>query len=1164
MTPDPAAPEMPTDIQRLLRMMLQARAVPPGRMGRLLRRASRLLPAGLQEHARRMRRERTVQRAGLRALRGMVAALPPRAQASLRATRLAGWVRRRGWRRGQGAPSEAARLRRDVLFDAEWYLSRHPDVRASGLDPWFHFERYGAAEGRSPGPLFNAAAYLRAYPDVAGGPLDPVRHFLLAGAAEGRRWFIHADAPGMGGGIRDAFAVPRGVDAYGVFCLIDRWSAARAEALRQEIAGCARRPLISVLMPVFAPDPAHLREAVESVRAQVYPHWQLSLGVDGPVAAEVELYLRQLEASEPRVAVSFRPERGHISAATNTAAEAASGEFLLLLDQDDLLSPDALARCALAINSREDVDYVFSDSDKIDAEGRRCAPHLKPPFSPELLLAYMCAGQLLCVRASLWREVGGMRLGFEGSQDHDFALRATEVARRVAHVPAILYHWRIAPGSTAGGGNAKPYAFEAGRRAVQDALLRRGSAGRAEQPAWAVANGNAAFDIAFPDDGPSVGIVIPTRNRLDLIRPCVESLRATSYANFRVLVVDNGSDDADTIAWLDGLEARDPRVRLLRCPNPPGATFSFSRQVNAGVRALDTEFVLLLNNDTRVVAPGWLSAMVGYGQLPGVGAVGALLLFPDGTVQHAGVYCSGRPPHHVGHMHKGAPGGTHALRFARNVSAVTGACMLVRRARYLALGGFDEGRFAVAYNDVDFCHRLRAGGERIVLTPAAVLIHDEGATRGFLDNPAELAALRAAHPARGDACINPGIVLDDALQVQPRCAAAVLRRPARILACTHNLNREGAPKALLEVCRQMARAWGARITLRSPADGPLATEARDAGMEVEILPHPLAAGGNEAGYEEAIGARAERMQVAGHDVVLANTLLEFHAVDAAREAGIPSVWLVHENEDSAYHFAPLPGAVHRRARACFGHPYRVVFVAEATRRVHQALDFHGNATVIPGGIPPGWAARLDAGLRAEARAAIGAAPGDIVVLSVGTICGRKRQADLVAALSAAGADLRVVLAGKQEPGYAGLLMQAVRELPPDLRDRVTVLDEVADPLPLYAGADVFALCSAQESYPRVILEAMAAGLPVVTTLAGGIGEQVRAGVNAECFAVGDTAGLAVALGRMRDPALRARYGAASRQIHAVLNSSDDVGRELWQVIREAIGAGVPPSRLAQM
>lgn len=1158
---------MPEAAQRLIRAMLFGKQASPGRLRQLRRRVFQALPAGLRDRLHRIRRERVLRRAGQKMLRGIMSVLPPGAQAAIRATGLAGWVRRRGWRRGTTSRSRALRLQHDLLFDAEWYLSRYQDVRATGLDPWVHFERYGAAQGRSPGPLFHAAAYLNTYPDVVGSPLDPSLHFLMVGAREGRRWFIHPESLETGLPTRDSPAVPRTADAYGLFCLLDRWSIARVEDLRQELAGCSRRPLVSVLMPVFAPHLGHLREAVASVLAQIYPHWQLCIAVDGPVAAEVELYLRTLEATEPRITVSFRTKRGHISATTNTAAEAASGEFLLLLDQDDLLSPDALAQCVLAIGSRDDVDYVFSDSDKIDTAGRRTAPHFKPAFSPELLLAYMCAGQVVCVRTSLWHAVGGMRVGFEGSQDHDFALRATEQARYVAHIPMILYHWRIAPGSTAADGNAKSYSFAAGLRAVQEALTRRGSAGRAERPDWAISNGNAAFDVVFPDDGPSVGIVIPTRNRLDLIRPCVESLRRTTYANYRVVIVDNGSDDPETIAWLAGLEARDARIRILRLPNPPGTTFNFSRQVNAGVRSLDTEFVLLLNNDTRVASPGWLSAMVGYGLMPGVGAVGALLLFPDDTVQHAGVYYSGRPPHHVGHMYKGLPSGAHALHFARNVSAVTGACMLVRRSRYLALGGFDEERFAVAYNDVDFCRRLRAEGERIVVTPAARLYHDEGATRGFLDNPAELAALRRAHGIDGDAYINRNIVLNDALEAQPRRCAATPRRPPKILVCTHNLNREGAPKALLEACRVITRESRARITLRSPTDGPLAREGRDAGMEVEIVPHPLAAGASETGYEDAICDRASRMNDAAYDVILANTLLEFHSVDAAWEAGIPAIWVIHENEDSAHHFAVLPPAVRRRARACFGHPYRVVFVADATRRVHHAMDFHRNAIVIPGGIPAGWAARLDAGVRAAGRAAMNAAPGDIVVLTIGTICGRKRQADLVAALaSMAGprADFRVVLTGKKDRRYEASLMQAIQDLPRELRRQITLLDEVADTLPLYAGADVFALCSEQESYPHVILEAMAAGLPIVTTLAGGIAEQVRPGVNAECFAVGDTMTLAAALGRMRDPKLRARYGAASKEIHAALNSSEDFSRELWQVVREAMRAGVPPSRIAQL
>ena len=1076
-------------------------------------------------------------------------------------------VERRLWEQDQRA-SRAEWIRRHTFFDAAWYLTFHADVSHAGLDPWNHYVRHGIREGRSPGAYFDVAAYVRAYPDVARSGADPVMHFILSGAQEGRRFFVHSGGAGAESRLEPA-RLPEREDVYRLSRVLDAWTGSRATAFEAVLARCARRPLISVLMPVFMPDLAHLHAAVASVRAQVYTNWQLCIADDATGSAALTAWLDSVCAIDPRIVVTTRAARGHISAATNSAAEQATGEFLLLLDQDDLLAPDALARCAMEIDAQPDVDFLYSDSDKIDDAGRHYAPHYKPGFSPELLLAYMCAGQVLCIRSSLWRQLDGLREGFEGSQDHDLALRATELARRVVHIPQVLYHWRSVAGSTARDGGAKPYGFAAGLRAVEEALKRRGSGGRAVRPNWAVANDNAVFELVFGDEGPSVAIIIPTRNRLRLIRDCISSLEQTSYRNFRVLIVDNGSDDPATTDWLDGIGASAPhRVSVVRAPDAPGGSFNFSRLVNAGVDAVDTDFVVLLNNDTRVIAPAWLSVLVGYGQLPGVGAVGGLLLYPDGTVQHAGVYHSGRPPHHVGHLHRGGEAGKHDLMFARNVSAVTAACMLVRRSTYLAMGGFDEERFGVAYNDVDFSYRLRAAGQRIVFAPGAVLYHEEGATRGSLDDPMELRHLIDRHGHVQETYINPNMVVDDHPTPQPRRYAAKTGHPLRLLASTHNLNREGAPKALLETCRWMAREDRATVTLVSPRDGPLGDAFRAAGVTVEIESHPLTDTPTAAEYEERVTMRGRMIRDRGFDMVLANTILDFHVIDAAHEARLPSVWTIHENEGWKSHLGRLPAAVGRRARACFGHPWRVVFVSEASRGVYGGLDFHNNAMVIPGGIPPDWAHEVNDAARAATRRRIGAEAGDMVVLSVGTLCARKRQVDLVTAfarLTAAGARAQLVLVGATDGAYVSHLGCAVDALPAAARARLHIIPETDMIQPFYAAADVFVLCSAQESYPHVILEAMASGLPILTTAVGGIAEQVRPGVNATCHAAGDVDALTAALLNLSDdPAARARQGAASRELHGTLNSSEDFSRALWQVVCEGVGSAVPPSRLACM
>jgi GT2 family glycosyltransferase len=1097
--------------------------------------------------------------------------LPGGVQRRLRAELHAELARGERWSRARNplGSATAASSHVDTFFDPDWYRRFYDDVPDSGMDPLQHYRSRGVAEHRSPGPLFDAQAYLQNNPDVAAAGFDPVQHFLIHGVREGRRFYVHRDAAVGARTAEPTVRLPESVEPYRLSRLQDPWLPLKAGMVRQAVARCAQRPRISVLMPVHHPDLAFLVAAIRSVRSQVYDSWELCIADDATARPDLSAYLNEVSAADPRVKVAVRPGRGHISAATNSAAALATGEFFLLLDQDDLLAPDALARCVLAINSRADVDYVFSDSDKIDEDSRHFSPHRKPAFSPELLLSHMCAGQVVCIRAELWRQLGGLREGFEGSQDHDLALRASEMARAVVHVPEVLYHWRAIAGSTARDGRAKPYSFDAGQRAVQEALVRRGVPGVVYRPDWAVANGNAAFDIAFPNEGPDVGIVIPTRNALPLLKACIESLSRTTYRNFEVLVVDNGSDDPETLHWLTALPTTTPfPVRVVRIPNAPGAGFSFSRLVNAGVRELGTEFVVLLNNDTRVIAPEWLSTLVGYGRMPGVGAVGALLLYPDGRVQHGGVVLSGQPPHHVGHLLRGAEAEGEHLTVARNVAAVTAACMLVGRDRFLELGGFDEARFAVAYNDVDFCLRLREAGWRVVFAPAARLYHDESATRGLVDDPAELAALVERHGRARDPYINPHLSADEHPRPRPRHLALELGRPMRVLAVTHNLSREGAPLALLEACRWMVRTQQAAIVVQSPQDGPLREQFLAAGIAVEVVGHPLVRSGTVAGYEDEIAETGLDMRARGIELVLANTLLGFHAVDAAHGAGLPSIWLVHENEGCEAHFAPLPPAVRRRARACFGHPYRVVFVAEASRRRHLDLDFHQNAMVIPGGIAEGWGKEIDPELRASSRHALKLAPTDVAVLCVGTICGRKRQRDLLLAIARLGAkapSLRAFLVGGQEPGYADALLGDLANLPEECRSRVAVLPPTNEMLPLYAAADILAQCSEEESYPRVVLEAMAAGLPIVTTPVGGVPEQVRAGVNAEFFEVGDVDGLAVALAALgRDTPRRLRYGAASRQIKRTLNTAEDFAGALWEVMREAAATVPPPSRLAQI
>lgn len=496
-------------------------------------------------------------------------------------------------------------------------------------------------------------------------------------------------------------------------------------ALVARAARLAAPPLISIVMPTYNADPAYLRAAIESVQAQIYPHWQLCIADDASTRAESTALLRELAAADARIAVVYRPQNGHISAASNSALELAKGAWIALMDHDDLLAEDALLRVAECIAAQPGVQLVYSDEDKIDHAGQRSDPYFKPDWNPDLVLSQNMFSHLGVLSAELVRAVGGFRPGLEGSQDWDLVLRCSEQidASQIAHIPRVLYHWRIHGESTARSMAAKPYAAVAGERALNEHFARQGVAAQAEYLGIGY-----RVRYALPQAPPLVSIIIPTRNGLALLRRCVESIRQkTSYPNYEIIIVDNGSDDGATLAWL-AEQDRQPDTRVLR----DAREFNYAQLNNDAAKQARGPVLALVNNDIEVRSPDWLGEMVSIALQPGVGAVGARLWYPDGTLQHGGVVLG------IGgvgaHAHKALPRGLngYAGRAAlmQTFCAVTAACMVVRKSSYQALGGMDERNLRVAFNDVDFCLRLREAGLRNVWTPYAELVHHESATRG--------------------------------------------------------------------------------------------------------------------------------------------------------------------------------------------------------------------------------------------------------------------------------------------------------------------------------------------------------------------------------------------------------------------------------------------------
>lgn len=504
----------------------------------------------------------------------------------------------------------------------------------------------------------------------------------------------------------------------------------RHDPTPEQVAELASRPdrfpSFSVVVPTWNTREDLLRACLDSVLAQSYPHWQLVVADDASTQPHVAKVLLEYAARDDRVEVVFCPEHGHISAATNAALARANRMYVAFLDHDDLLDQHALYHMARAIQLRPDADILYSDEDHIDERGTPLGAHHKSAFNQDLLYAqnYIC--HLAVYESSLIKAVGGLRLGVEGSQDHDLLLRCLPLvlAECILHVPRVLYHWRRVAGSVALSADAKPYTTAAGIKALEDhfagregVVVGKGAVPNTYRITW-----------PLPDPRPLVSVVIPTKDQPRLLQLCLNSLLSnTDYDYYRVILVDNGTTDPEALAYLVEM-SQDYRVQVLSAPGP----FNYSALCNAGARAATGELLLLLNNDIEIRTSDWMTEMARQAWRPEVGCVGAKLLYPDGRVQHGGVLMGvGGIANHAHHAFYRSQAGYAAKLFNhQNFLAVTGACLMLRTELFESLGGLDEVNLPVAYNDVDLCLRAWQAGYWNVWTPYAELIHRASASRG--------------------------------------------------------------------------------------------------------------------------------------------------------------------------------------------------------------------------------------------------------------------------------------------------------------------------------------------------------------------------------------------------------------------------------------------------
>ncbi len=506
------------------------------------------------------------------------------------------------------------------------------------------------------------------------------------------------------------------IDQYTIYRLLNK----KSEEFTERTKRFDYEPLISIIVPVYNVNKQWLDACIESVINQSYPKWELCLHDDSSTKQETLDCLKAWSESDSRIKVQYGAENQHISGASNSALELADGEFIGLMDNDDELAPDALYWVVDAINANPSADYLYTDEDKIDEQGNYCQPHFKPDWSPEMLESMMYVGHFGVIRRSIIDAVGGFRLGYEGSQDFDLTLRISQVTHNFVHIPRVLYHWRIIPGSVAGGSDQKSYAYTSGFKALQDHV---NSGARAGAVSTTATPGLYRVDRAL--NNPRVAIIMPFHNKADMTIECLQSILKSSYTNYEVVLISNNSNEAEYEA-VARIVATLKVAKIVKHDIP----FNWSAINNWGATQTDADYYLFLNNDMKVINEDWIQALLSCACDNKVGAVGAKLLYEDDTVQHAGIVMNLGGV--AGHPFKGLPanhpGYFGYAEITRNVAAVTGACLLVSESVMAKAQGFDES-LGVAYNDVDFCLRLIELGFRIVYTPFARLYHFESKTR---------------------------------------------------------------------------------------------------------------------------------------------------------------------------------------------------------------------------------------------------------------------------------------------------------------------------------------------------------------------------------------------------------------------------------------------------
>jgi glycosyltransferase involved in cell wall biosynthesis len=891
------------------------------------------------------------------------------------------------------------------------------------------------------------------------------------------------------------------------------------------------RPFFSILMPVFNTPVPVLEEAIESIVAQSYENFELCIvnaGTD-PGTAGV---LSRLSIRDDRIKVRNSVNKG-ISENTNLALSGAKGDFIVLMDHDDTLAPFALFAVAEAIRSNPRAQIFYSDEDKLSETGERVFPFFKPEFSPELLHSFMYIGHLTIYRKDLIDSLGGFRAQFDGSQDYDLILRASEITADIHHIPQILYHWRMLPVSAASNSGAKSYARKTNLAALADAMLRRGFKGEVKEYPF-----SNRFKFKIKDET-LVSIIVPSDD-LELIKECLAGIfRGTSYKNYEIIVVTNSS-----IVQQVSEDVSDQRVRFVQFNQP----FNFSAKCNVGAQEAKGEYIVFFNDDMFPITRDWIQSMLEYAQQPEIGGVSPKLIYENDTIQYAGMVTGVRDMIGTAFHMQGRNDGFYqnmALS-TRNVSLLTGACLMINRLFFWEIGGWDSIHAPIANSDIELSFRILEAGRRLVYTPFAELRHIGHKSIGKIDGGRrkdDLSHLYVLH-RWGERLSNDPFYTAEMRKIlyaappsvqisaSSHLNGIVPSETVRVILVSHDMTLSGAPLMLFRFAKYL-KSIGWFITVLSPKDGNLRAHYKDADIPVIIDPVAL-----ENPHEIL-------HLFEPYDLIVLNTVHAWYGVHVAKRIAKPSLWLIHEPEFGADYVRGLDGI-----QTSFTIADALVYPSGETAQLYESFHRDNPNLILRVGIDDPTKLSLPLELLPEKSK-------KVRIVHVGTVEFRKGADILLEALQILPDEilqnLEVVFIGKlQEPSFVERVRRMAAAFP-----HTVFLGEIPHEslLACVKSADIFACTSREETGPLVVFEAMALSKAIISTKVGAAAEAIINGENGFLVERGDSKAIAESITILfEDIFLRANLGREARKAFERFFTIEHYHKKLKNICTALVGA----------